>query len=140
MSGKNNKEATPLTEEQLSQKDAELNEKETNLKKLEESLSQKEIALTEKEEALLLRETELNEKETNLNELEESLLKTETSEATPEPEPGLDFKIDKEKFKFKDSSPKNFRIGGKVLSQEEIVKDKALLQKLIKGSHIEKIK
>lgn len=120
MSTEKDKKVLPLTEEELQKKEAELNEREETLK---------------------VKEEELLKKETDLNELEETLLNSESGTAeVEEPVPGLDFKIDKEKFKFKDSSPKNLRVGGKTLSQEEIIKDKDLLQKLLKGPHIEKIK
>lgn len=121
-----NKEVVPLTEEQLKQKETELTEKET-------SLNEKEVSLNQKEK-------ELTKKEADLSELEETLINSTTEDEVAEPIPGLDFKIDKEKFKFKDSSPKNLRVGGKTLSQAEIIKDKDLLQKLVKGPHIEKIK
>ncbi|MFL9835003.1 hypothetical protein [Chryseobacterium terrae] len=120
MSTKKDTEATPLTEEQLSQKEAELNEREDQLNAREEGL---------------------NQKETDLAELENSLLNAETeTEEGSEIVPGEEFKIGKDKYKFKDSAPRTLNLGGSKLSQEEIVKDKDLLQKIVKTSHIEKIK
>lgn len=137
MSG-TNKKATPLSEEQLS-------EKETLLQELEEKLTADREALDQEKaefEAFKAEQkAELEKKKLDLDELEQTLLNTESEDnVVDEPEPGLEFKFEKNKFKFKDSAPKNLRISGKTLSQEEIVKDKELLQKIIKTTHIEKIK
>jgi len=137
MSG-TNKKATPLTEEQLSEKDARLQELEDKLTADREALDQEKA---EFESWKAEQEAELEKKKSDLDELEQTLLNTEGDEnVLDEPEPGLEFKFEKDKFKFKDSAPKNLRIGGKTLSQEEIVKDKDLLQIIIKTTHIEKIK
>ncbi|MGD1319539.1 hypothetical protein [Chryseobacterium sp. 2R14A] len=133
-----NKKATPLTEEQLSEKEAQLQVLEAKLNTDREALDK------EREEFDVLKsktEADLAQQKSGLDELERDLLaNTGAPEEVEEPEPGLEFKVEKENFKFKDSAPKNLRIGGKILSQKEIVKDKELLQKVIKTSHIEKIK
>jgi len=139
--GKDTKqEATPLTEEQLLEKETALNEREEVLNAKEKELEEKEIALNAREEALNAKEKELEEKETNLNELETDLLASQGKEEPAEVVPGLEFTFEKEKYKFKDSAPKNLRIGGKKLSQDEIAKDKNLAAKIIKTNHVQKFK
>jgi len=137
MSGKNNK-ATPLTEEQLSEKEVQLQEFEAKLNADREAFEkEKEDFETSKTE----KEAELEKQKTDLEELEKELMtNVGAPEEVDEPEPGLEFKVEKDNFKFKDSAPKTLNLGGKKLSQAEIIKDKALLQKIIKTSHIEKIK
>lgn len=136
MSGTNKKAS--LTEEQLSEKEAQLQELEEKLNADREAFDK------EKKEFDALKsktEADLAQQKSDLDELEKDLLaNTGAPEEVAEPEPGLEFKVEKENFKFKDSAPKNLRIGGKTLSQKEIVKDKEILQKVIKTSHIEKIK
>lgn len=132
------KKVVPLTEEQLEKKGAELQQLEDKLNADKQTFEQEKADF---EKIKSEKEAELEKKESDLDELEQTLLSSEGATVVDaEPEPGLEFKLEKEKYKFKDSSPKKLRVGGKNLSQEEIVKDKDILQKLVKGPHIEKIK
>lgn len=132
MSDKNTKEGAPQTEEQTSDK-KEVKGSETINKDLPAQIS----ALEEREKAVSLRENAVTKKEIELKEREDKLLDNpETAKVLP----GLSFKIDGEKFKFKDDAPKQILFGGKSRSQSELIKDEnALIQLVSNVALIEKI-
>lgn len=150
-----NTSATPLTEEQLSEKEAVLAVKESELSKKEADLSAKETELSEKENALAAKETELSEREiilsgreaaadlceaeiekitAQLSEKEEALNVKEASLSdnnVPENVPGEEFKFEGVDYKFADHAPKTILLNGKGRTQKEIAKDKELIVLLL---------
>ena len=156
------KKATPLTEEELSQKAADLQTQSDKLaqdqKVFEQSKTDFLNAQTEHGKAVEAADLDLNtrlstldERELNLNAREEKLDEREAAiskleNATAEEKPvkavaGLPFEIEKEKFKFLDSAPKSILFDGKPRTQKDLVKDQeALLQLSSNKSLIEKIK
>lgn len=128
------KKVVPLTEEQISQKEADLQQREDKLKAEMEAFETEKADFEE-------RKTSLDQKEADLKELEETLMSVDSSSEVAEPEPGLEFSYEKEKFKFRDDAPKRIFFGnGKRLTQEEIVKDKEALASIIHGSLIQRLK
>lgn len=142
------KKVDPLTEDQLKQKEAELQLLEAHLTDEKETLDKDKAAFQAEKEAFETEKSELEEskksldkRKTDLDELEKSLMEVGTEKVEHEPEPGLEFTSDKQKLKFRDGAPKRILLAnGKKLTQEEIVKDKEALASIINSNLIQKIK
>ncbi|ANF51739.1 hypothetical protein A0O34_15040 [Chryseobacterium glaciei] len=152
-----NTQATPLTEEELLQKAADLqaqSEKleadikafETEKKEfaeyretidaavktnvaLDEDLKNREASLAEKQTAF---DTYVDETNESL-EKREAALEEKTGKKSGESEPGLEFEFEEEPYKFTDSAPKLITVNGKAYSQKQIVENYDLALQLIGG-------
>jgi hypothetical protein len=110
---------------------------EINIEQRLSDLENREKLVSERESAVEIREQNAEAKEKELEQLEESLLTESTAE---ENEPGLEFELDEEKFKFLDSAPKVILFGGKARTQKQLIKDENALTQLVSNiSLIEKI-
>lgn len=149
MSDTNIKDGAPQNEEQVSEKSekgagsgsgSEKAAATKNTKSDSDKISDlesREIAVAQREEAVKLREDNADEKEKELELLQEKLLSDPKDEKLV---PGLEFKIDGEKFKFLDDAPKEILFGGKSRTQKDLIKDQnALIQLASNYSLIEKI-
>lgn len=150
---KNKPEATPQSEEKLSEKvntekastdngAAESTQTTdsaagTDLDQRLADVEKRERIVGEREAAVEIREQHAEAKEKELEQLEEKLLSKSEAE---EIEPGLDFELDGEKFKFLDTAPKTILFGGKARTQKQLIKDENALMQLVSNiSLIEKI-
>ena len=133
MGQKDNTQVTPLNEEQLVEKQIELDAREKTLEESENKLNEKEKLIEEREKSVESREKSVTKKEDELAELQASL-DAKTAEEEEKKMPGLNFEFEGESYKFKDSAPKKIRIAGKIYSQAEIVKKKDILLELVGGN------
>ena len=162
---KENTKATPLTEEQLIQKEADLKAGEEKLandrKEFEEKVqnfkSEKEQFEKDKSEfaeqagknlemseKLILKKQELDDREANVSKKEKDLdqLESDLLSADPQPnapEPGYEFSYNGQKFKFTDSAPKSIRYKNKVWKQKELAKDEEAIAEFVNTSLIQKL-
>ncbi len=118
MSGKDNK-ATPLTEELLLKREADLK---TESEKLE-----KEREVFEKAKSELDSEKSAFEAE----KLDFQKAKESPESGTPEIEPGLEFDFEDVKGAFHPEAPKTILFNGQALTQKQIIDDKDVLLQLI---------
>lgn len=133
MGQKNNEQVTPLTEEQLVEKQKELDAREKSVLDSENKLAEKELLITERENKVASREELATKKEEELASLQANL-DAKASEEEDKKKPGLEFEFEGESYKFKDSAPKKIRMSGKIYTQAEIAKKKDLLLELVGGN------
>ena len=119
MAKENTQEATPLTEEQLLEKEKSLAAREEAVAKKEAELKTQETGLVTREEAVAKKEAEIA---------------SQKADEEEKKQPGREFEFEGESYKFKDSAPKKIRMDGKVFSQAEIIKDKSKLLQLVGGN------
>lgn len=104
----------------------EPNTKELELQELQESLNKL-------SEDLETRKAELDTRESELEAREKALAEKPAGEKK-EPEPGLEFEFENEKYKFSDSAPKLISISGKGYTQQEIADNAEIALQLIGGN------
>lgn len=148
---KNKPEATPQTEEKLSEKvNTEIASTEngaaessqttdnaagTDLDQRLAEVEKRERVVGDREAAVSVREKHAEATEKELEQLKEEL-HTKSEDI----EPGLEFELDGEKFKFLDTAPKTILFGGKARTQKQLIKDENALTQLVSNiSLIEKI-
>lgn len=157
MSEPKEKKATPLTEEQLSKKQSDLQAQSEKLEAdikafeaekkefseyretidaavktnvaLDEDLKNREASLAEKQTAFDKYVEETNES----LEKREAALEEKAGKKTGESEPGLEFEFEEEPYKFTDSAPKLIKVNGKAYTQKKIAEDYDLALQLIGG-------
>ncbi|WP_185210627.1 hypothetical protein [Elizabethkingia meningoseptica] len=141
---KENTKATPLTEEQLIQKEADLKAGEEKLANDRKEFEQEVQQLKEDKDQLVQKEAELDEreadiakKEEDLEQLESDLLSTDLQPETLEP--GYEFEHNGQKFKFTDDAPKSIRYKNKVWEQKELAKDEEAIAEFVNTSLIQKL-
>ncbi|HAY3533742.1 hypothetical protein [Elizabethkingia anophelis] len=134
---KENTKATPLTEEQLLQRETDLKAGEDKLANDRKEFEQEVQQLKVDKEQLVQKEADLAKKEADLEQLEKDLLLVDPQPETSEP--GYEFMHNGQKFKFPDSAPKSIRYKNKVWTQKELAKDEEAIAELINTSLIQKL-
>ncbi len=142
MAAEKENKVVPLTEEQLLQKEAELN---SRAKKLDSDIKEFEDfqegvhELSEKTNSDIQKLAEEREhfeaeKAAFEKEKEEALNNVKSSEPVEESQQGLAFSFENEDYKFSDDTPENILFNGKAFTQEELSRDEEALLQLIGGN------
>lgn len=116
---KQENKATPLTEEQLNQKEAELKSKSENLAKEKEDFQAEKDAFQAEKDAF---------------ELEKEALNSTSLEGSVKTESIKEFEYNGEKYAFSETAPEIIRYGGQKFTKEEISNNEDLLLELIGGN------
>lgn len=141
---KENTKATPLTEEQLTQKENDLKAGEDKLANDRKEFEQEVLQLNADKEKLVQKEAELDGREADLAKKKGDLeqLENDLLLADPQPEdpkPGHEFDHDGQKYKFVDSAPTSIRYNNKVWTQQKLAKDAKAIAELLGTSLIQKL-